>query len=434
MKSRPRKSQTPKDIRILQVKIESVAFGGEGIARHDGKVIFVADTLPGEEVKVALVEDKERFARGEVRERLQAPPYAVPSLCPYSARCGGCQWLEAPYDQQLIWKTEFIASALQRIAKLEVPADLRVQASPGAGAYRNRIKIKLLHRSDGSLVPGYFAQGRHDHVAIKACWIAADPLNKALSTIARLNLGPSPMERIYEVELQHLADGLVTATVVSEGAHAFHRQLRAAVSALADPSLHVSAGEEAPRLLEEEKGLRYLTYAGQFQQVNLAGNRLLRNWVRERLLGLGVRRVLDLYCGSGNLSLALVAAGVQVWGLEVSDMAIACAQANLAANQLSAEKGLYVRGTAEQLPALFPSLEVDAVIVDPPRKGMAEALPHLLALAPVHLIYISCDPNTLARDLKILCAAGYQIEACLGFDFFPQTYHVETVVALRLGK
>ncbi len=431
MRSRSRLSKVPTEKRILQVTIDAVAFGGDGIARQDGKVIFVADSIPGEVLKVTLIEDKERFARGEVSERLQPAPYAKPSPCPYASRCGGCQWLEVPAEQQLMWKKEFIASALQRIGKLEVPADLTVTASPAAGGYRNRIKIRLLYRKDGRLIPGYFAKGRHEHVAIDACWIAASPLNQVLTVLASLSLAAPFAERLYEVELQHLADDLVTLAVVSEDSGALRKKLKAALTAAGEKSIHVVIPEEsdAARLLEEDRGLRYFTYAGQFQQVNLAGNRLLRSWVQNRLLNLGVKTVLDLYCGSGNLSLGLAAAGVKIWGLEVSGAAIACAQENLAANDVKG--AMYVRGTADQLPELFPNLAVDAVIVDPPRKGMAEALPHVLALGAPHIIYISCDPNTLARDLKLLAAEGYQIETCLGFDFFPQTYHVETAVALK---
>jgi 23S rRNA (uracil1939-C5)-methyltransferase len=417
------------------VTIDAVAFGGDGIARLDGKVIFVPDTVPEEQVRITLIENKGRFARGKVLKRLRLAPYLQQSPCPYSKRCGGCQWLEVPYTHQLAWKQSFIVAAMQRIARWEVPVDFQVLASPEQKAYRNRIKVRLRSHEDGRLELGYYAKGSHELVAIESCWIAASPINEALRRLAQLRLQPQLRTSTYELELQHLAGDRVTAILLSPLAAEFRRSMIDA--AAGDPWLreHILWPDttDAPHLLEEDHGLAYRTFAGQFQQVNLAANRQLRTWVREKVLAAGARRILDVFCGSGNFSLQLAKEGREVWGIEVADVAITCAQENVRSNQL--QKAHYAQGFAHQILDRFPELSqgVDCIIVDPPRKGMAEALAPLLQIPAPLLIYISCDPNTLARDLKELMAAGYQVEEGMGVDFFPHSYHVETVLLLKLG-
>lgn len=418
-----------------------MAFGGEGISRHEGKVIFVADALPGEEVLVEIVSEKERYAKGQVVERLTAAPYALPNPCPYAARCGACQWLEVPYSLQLEWKRSFIASALERIAALPESAQgIRLTPSPTLQGYRNRIKIKLRLHSDGRLELGYFARGTHELVPIAACWVAEDPINRSLEALLHSSGHPElkalGRNATYELELQSLPEG-VTASFMTRETGAVPREVRRALRRATESTAGLAwdEGEDAeskPRFFDAQNGLRYHTYPGQFQQVNLKANHLLRDRVRTLVQELAPKKVLDLYCGSGNFSLQLAAAGIEVWGLELAPRAIDCAQKNLELNQMTG--ALYLAAPVEQLRSSFPELtpgSIDLVIADPPRAGMPEALGLIEELSPRHLIYISCDPTTLARDLKRLGSSGYRINSVEGFDFFPHSFHIETLVNLE---
>lgn len=414
-----------------------MAFGGDGISRHNGKVIFVQDALPGEEVLAQLDQEKERFARAHVLERLSPAPYAQPSPCPYASRCGGCQWLTAPYAQQVDWKKSFISSALQRIGKAPLgDAALPLTLSPEVQAFRNRIKLKFAFHGSGRLELAYVARGSHELVPISACWVAEPAINRALELLRKLDgheaLRPFKAA-LYELELQSLPEGVTASFITRDAPHpprALWEQLRQATRHA--PELIWVAPEDQPRIFDEQDGLRYLTYGGQFQQVNLAANRLLRTRIKSMAQAVGARHILDLYCGSGNFSLQLAALGARVWGLELAPLAIDCAAENVALNGITG--ATYRTAAAADLLQVFPELketQLDLVIADPPRAGMPEAIELLEELVPQHIFYISCDPNTLARDVKRLLAASYRIAHVEGFDFFPHSYHVESLVHLQ---
>ncbi len=421
----------------LSVTIEAVAFGGDGLARHDGKVIFVPDAIPEESLEIEILKDHGRFAHGRRLRTLQPAPYSQENPCPYAELCGGCQWLHVPYERQLAWKKSFIAAAFQKFAKVEWPSSWPIVAAPQTAGYRNRIKIKLQHLPSGSFRWGYYAKGSHTLVPIKHCWIAADPINKVLQAFSELNCKAPQQGALYELELQHLpgTDDQVTAAFLPPAPDSFIDRLREASAQhpILGKRLIWSKANDPARIFEEDRNLTYHTHAGQFQQVNREANHYLRAWIERKALALGAERIVDLFCGSGNLSLGLAQAGSQVWGLEVGEAAIAAAAQNVSVNELDTAQ--YACGLAHHLHAIYPDLKgqsIDLVLVDPPRKGMAEALESVLSLKAPHLIYVSCDPNTLARDLRTILEAGYTLKDGLGLDFFPHSYHVETVVHLSL--
>ncbi len=427
-------SQTP-PTEPLHLTIEAVAFGGDGLARHEGKVYFVPNTLPEQRVAVEVLKDHGRFAHARCVEILAPAPYQLSSSCTYSEQCGGCQWLEVPYERQLAWKKSFIAAALQKFAQIEIPTDWPMIAAPQKEAYRNRIKLKLHHRPDGSFLWGYYAKGSHDLVPISRCAIASDAINEVLLALGELRLPAPKQGALYEMELQHLpgTNDKVTACFLPAASDALMERFQEVSSQhpILSQRLVWSKASDGPRCFEIDRDLNYYTHAGQFQQVNREGNHFLRQWVERQALVLGAQKIVDLFCGSGNLSLSLARNGANVWGLEVGETAIAAAQVNLEVNDLPETR--YACGLAHQIFEVFPELRktsIDLLIVDPPRKGMAEAIPKVLELNAKHLIYVSCDPNTLARDLKALLAGGYRLVEGMGLDFFPHSYHVETVVRL----
>jgi 23S rRNA (uracil1939-C5)-methyltransferase len=237
-------------------------------------------------------------------------------------------------------------------------------------------------------------------------------------------------ERIFQasLEFQVIADDrvLVSGQDIPTG---FWQDLRDAMHDHRKLSQALILDSKDFVLLEEWEGLRFHTRAGQFQQVNLPANRFLRGWVRDFARRHKVQHAVDLYCGSGNLSLGLARDGVNIFGVEAFAPSIEAAIYNAANNAITAQ---YAAGDAQDIRQLFPALPaLDLLIVDPPRRGMAEAIEPILQLKAQRMIYVSCDPNTLARDLKMIVAAGYRLEEVMGLDFFPQGYHVETVCVLQ---
>lgn len=351
-------------------------------------------------------------------ERLAPAPDAVEAFCPVFLRCGGCDWQQVPYEKQLRWKAGFIETALRKIAGLH--QTVTVVPSQKIEAYRNRIRLKA-EISRGRLTLGYFAKGSHDRVVIKGCPIADRPIDRAIAALLGLNW---PETWRGDLEIQVLADQSCLLHFVPP----LPQQIEKAL----DEGLPQSLGQRAREgfyRLEEDSGLEYRTQGGQFQQVNLDGNRWLRSWAAERITAIGAATVVDLFCGSGNFSLGLK--GRKVWGLEISDRAIETANENLRVN--GRENAVYRAGPAKEIRSIFPDLPaaIDCVITDPPRQGMADSLPDLIALKAEHILSISCDPNTFARDLKGLMEAGYELKEIFGIDFFPHTYHVETVAHLQ---
>ena len=423
----------------LNLTIEAFAFGGDGLARHDGKVFFVPHCLPDEKILVQVEKDHGRFAHASLLQLLEPAPYQQASPCPHFARCGGCQWLQVPYERQLGWKKSFIAAAFQKFAHIELPSEWNVIAAPQHAAYRNRIRLKLHHRPQGDFIFGYYEKGSHHLVPIQSCWIAAEPINLVLKALSSLRLSAPQQGAYYELELQHLpgTGDKVSACFLPAAADELVERLRKASFAhpvLSEKLIWAKADDQA-RLFEEDRGLQYYTHAGQFQQVNREANHYLRDWIERKVLASGAQSILDLFCGSGNFSLALARAGLEVWGLEIGRAAIDCAHINVEKNHL--EQVRYACGMAHDLFRIFPELStkaIDLVIVDPPRKGMAEAVSKVLELEAPHLIYVSCDPNTLARDLRYFKDAGYRLEDIIGLDFFHHSYHIETVVYLKKTK
>lgn len=425
-KKPPSVSKTPEPITLT---LDSVAFGGDALTRRDGKVYFVADALPGETVTAEIYQDKERFAKARVLTRVTAPSYAVPAPCPYAARCGGCQWQRVPYAMQEKWKAGFIEDALQRIGGIPAGSyPFVMHGSPETSHYRNRIDVKWQVATDGSVRIGYFAKSSHDLVAIEKCWIADERINQVLWSCLKLKF--PKRERIFQtsLEFQVIADDrvLVSGQDIPAG---FWQDFNEAIQGHVELSSKLIVNRPDFVLLEEWDGIRFHTRAGQFQQVNLPANRFLRAWVRDFARQHKVQHAVDLYCGSGNLSLALARDGVRIFGVEAFAPSIEAAVYNVKDNNLTAQ---YAAGDAQDIRQLFPNLPApDLLIVDPPRRGMAEAVESLLQLTAKRIIYVSCDPNTLARDLKNMMSAGYALEEVKGLDFFPQSYHIETVCILK---
>jgi len=435
-------------------------YGGDGLGRlpadeHGrGKAVFVPFVLPGERVDVTLVEQKPGFARGRVDKLLEPSPQRIEPQCPYFQRCGGCHYQHTEYEHQLAIKADILKENLRRLAKVELENELKVHASPPWG-YRNRSRFRV--RIEGAFAAGYFKFNSHELLAVEQCPISSPLINRALAKLWELGrAGEVPVE-LREVEFSADADDAKlpvevyvavdqrgprkNAEAAVRGAQHFAEQLTASLPEIASACVYaqttVSAPGAAPPMSEEPlwvsnpEGLQYRTRAanyrvsaGSFFQVNRHIIDELTEVVASEQRGqLG----LDLYAGVGLFSTVLAQHFGHIVAVESSQSSFADLRYNAPANVKSVRAGVeeyLAKGNKERS-------DPDFVVVDPPRSGLGERVANaLLKLAPPRLTYVSCDPATLARDLKSLLAGGYKVQQAHLLDLFPQTFHIESVLHL----
>ncbi|MBJ6750332.1 23S rRNA (uracil(1939)-C(5))-methyltransferase RlmD [Geomonas anaerohicana] len=429
------------------VAIESLCYGGAGFGRVDGKACFVPFTAPGDRARIRVVKEKRSFVEAELVELVEPSPLRIAPNCAVFGQCGGCDWQFLPYREQLQQKGAIFADTLARIGKVPRDKVLPVAASPADYGYRSRVQVKVASRA-GRLQLGFFRTGSHDVVDFGAgCPLAQPPLNRMSAEFRALLPTLPQLEWIHQVDLSIGDDGQGIAIVHSRGGgNALVERLardRARLPSVA--GVFVSAGRKGE--LERAFGIDALTYRvpaeitpgsrdlelrfgrGGFSQVNYRQNlELIRTACAWAELT-GQERVLDLYCGNGNLSLPLALNAAQVLGIEGYGPSIADAVANAEHNGI-VNATFQVSDAAQAVRRLVKRKErFDLVVLDPPRGG-AEAAAELAGLAPQKIIYVSCDPATLARDLASLCNNGYQVTRSQPVDMFPQTYHLESVTEL----
>jgi len=439
---------------VLSVVIDNVAFGGEGVARHEGFVLFVPFTVPGERVRCRVTEVRRGFGRAELLEVEEPSPHRVRPRCPVFYTCGGCQLQHIAYDEQLRLKRRLVFDALERIGRLRgVEVEPVVPTRPWY--YRNKSAFPLAQEG-GRVIAGYYAPGTHDVVDTDQCYIQHRTNNLIMREAKRLvqELGIEVYrEDTRRGVIRHLvcrvsektAEALVTVVVTSRyfpGKDDLIRQLTEAVPDLASVYLNVNTSEDnvilgdeylhvhgSPRIREELLGLSFELGPASFFQVNPTATELVYETVLDLVRPRRHEVVLDLYCGIGTIGLSLAGYCHRVVGVESVPPAVEDARSNAARNEV--ENASFLRATAED--ALEDlGFRPDVVVLDPPRRGLTRrVVDALTALAPDRIFYVSCNPVTLARDLAQLCRAGYTLGPVRPVDMFPQTYHVECVVLLE---
>jgi 23S rRNA (uracil1939-C5)-methyltransferase len=373
---------------IEALLLSGMAPTGEAIGRHGGLVVFVPYGLPGETVRVRLVEQKRSFARGEIVARLAGSPERVVPACPYFGVCGGCDWQHAAYEAQLRFKTAIVAEQLARIGKFEDPPVRPCIGSPTAYEYRNH--VRLLVGANGEA--GFRAARSHALVPVQDCPISEPALRRQIAGLQAV-AGP-----------QH-PSGLAPGSEL---------ELRTW-----QQEIHVGA-------------FAYRAGAGTFFQANTAVAARLVDAVLAALAPNGGEVVLDLYCGVGLFTVPIGRRVAQITGVEANALAAADGLHNLA------QAGVAGRIVASDVAAALVGPEIagvpwDAIVLDPPRTGVdSAALVALIALRAPKILYVSCEPATLARDLRQLADHGYHLAAAQPFDMFPQTRHVETLAVCEL--
>lgn len=371
----------------LLLTIDRLAYhSGHGVARHLGFVVFVPFTAPGDKVLAKVDELHASYGEARLVKLVEASPHRRQPPCPVAGRCGGCPWQQVTYPEQLNQKQQLLSAALRKALEESGSSLLPLVAAPEEFRYRNRIQ---LHRHGKDL--GYYAYGSRELVEIEDCWIAEDALVKKFSQVRARSKQPGlPNEE--RVEIARLKTGEI--------------ELRAENT---DASL------------------------SQFSQVNEAQNQRLIELLLNAVKGRSFEHVFDLYCGSGNLTFPLADAfpDALVTGVELSREMIRAASA---ASALLKRKSP-ISWKAENVALFLKSQRTrpkTLVVLDPPRPGCDGAVREsVLRLAPQQILYVSCNPTTLARDLEFwMKNGGYKLESAQGIDMFPQTAHLEAIVSL----
>lgn len=403
----------------FQLHLTAMAHGGEAIGRHEGKVVFVPYAIPGEEVLVEVVEERRRYARARPVEILSPSPHRIEPPCPHFGHCGGCHWQHIAYQAQLDYKRRILCDQLARIGGLPEAAVRPTIPSPSPWHYRNHIQFSVAE--DGGL--GFRAARSHRVVPIGECHILHPLLEELL---VALDLELPGLRRLSLRAGVNTGDRMVIFETEDDEPPALEADMPVSCVLLLSDGTPVNL-VGSNHIVEEVAGRRFRISAVSFFQVNTPVAERLIELAADYLDLRGDEVLLDAYCGVGTFGLSLAERVGQVIGIEENPFAVA--DANFNAGEL--ENVTLIEGRVEDV---LPDLEerIDAAILDPPRVGCEpEALQALAELGPQRIVYVSCDPATLARDVRRLGDAGYVLVEAQPIDMFPQTYHLESVALLR---
>ncbi len=445
-----------------EVALEIANYGheGEGVGRFQNFTVFVPGVLRGERVKAQIVEVRKNFARGRAIAILKAASERRTPECPIYAECGGCQLQHLDYPAQLQLKREQVVNAVERIGGLTGVTIRPTLGMDRPRQYRNKLQYPFGLR-EGAVVVGCFRQGTHQIVPVGECLIQHPLHNRVLDTLRELVIEhrvPIYDERSGKGLLRHVllkngfTSGEAMVVLVTNGERFLEGQAIAAQLAAAHPAIksvvqninrtrgNVILGREnrtlwgKDRIVEELDGLKFRISANAFFQVNPQQTVKLYQKAVEYAALAGSERVVDAYCGVGSLTLFLARRAAAVFGIEVVPEAIRDARENAALNGLGNVQFL-VGETETVLPRLVhEGHRFDVAVVDPPRAGCAESVLETLAAVEVErIVYVSCNPSTLARDLRRLAELGYETREIQPVDMFPQTYHVECIARIVMN-
>jgi 23S rRNA (uracil1939-C5)-methyltransferase len=430
----------PRRGELLELEIDSLAFGGRGVARAGGLVVFVSGALPGDRVRAEVTKGKKRFAEARCVELLRGGSERLPDTCVHGGEpCPGAPWQGLPYERQLSHKQEQVADALRRIGGLEGFELEEIEPAFERWRYRNKLEYSF-GEADEETILGFHARGRWDLVVdVEDCHLASEAGNAARNEVrewARLEAVPAFDRRASRGVLRNL--------VVREGRRSGQIQTRLVTSRARFPrppvDLHTvveddSGGTEGPtgvlreeRLREELCGLRLEMSHGAFFQTNTEMAERLYAVAAEYAGLSGRERVFDLFCGIGSIGLTMAARAGEVWGLEIVPEAIEDAERNAERNGIANARFLAANARTGVRPLLEQAGRPDVVVVDPPRAGLSQKIVRrVVECGAQRIVYVSCNPTTLAPNAAQLTEAGYTLRRVRPVDMFPQTPHIECV-------
>lgn len=442
----------------VELRIDSLAYGGNGVARLDGFVVFVRDGLPGDLVRARATKVKRGYAEAARTELLEPGPDRVEAPCRHFGVCGGCRFQDLAYERQIEAKHVQVRDALVRLGGIADPPLEPIVAARTSFGYRNKLEYSFAKGAGGTVL-GFHRAGRWDEVVpIEECLLTTDLGNAVRTTVVEWarEEGLQPYDqRTQTGYLRHLVvregrnTGQVLVVLVTAPGERFdadflierlrrHPEVRSIHWAVNDqPSETANVPTKllwgAEWIEEELLGLRYRVRPNAFMQTNTEMAEVLFALARDAAGLTGDETVFDLYCGTGTIGLALAGSAGHVWGVEISEEAVACAIENSALNAI-ANASFFAGNVGRSLEELHEQAgSPDVVVVDPPRAGLAgKALRATGRLQAPRIVYVSCNPTTLASDIAVLRDEfGYRLVRCTPVDLFPHTPHIESVSVLE---
>ena len=458
---------------IVTVEITDIGVSGEGIGHVDGYTLFIKDAVIGDVVEAKVMKAKKNYGYARLMKVITPSEYRVEPKCAFARRCGGCQIQEMSYDRQLVFKDQKIRGNLERIGgftKEQIEAVMQpVVGMEHPFSYRNKAQFPFGTDKEGNPITGFYAGRTHDIIANTDCALGVDQNREILEIILqymRENKIKSYDEKTGKGLIRHALirygfktkEIMVCLVVNGKKLPKAERLIEKLIQIEGMTSITISPNTRRDNVIMGDSyeilwGQGYITdYIGNvkyqisplsFYQVNPVQTEKLYGLALEYADLKGDETVWDLYCGIGTISLFLAQKAKQVYGVEIVPQAIDDAKENAKINAIDNAE-FFVGKAEEVLPEYYAEYErehngetahADVIVVDPPRKGCDETLLEtIVKMQPEKVVYVSCDSATLARDLKYLCANGYEITVCRGVDQFPQSVHVETVVLLSKGE
>ena len=455
---------------IIVIKIEDMGTDGEGIGKIDGFAFFVKDAVIGDTVEARITKVKKSYAYARLEKVLTPSSFRVTPKCRFHRQCGGCQLQALSYEKQLEFKQNKVRNHLVRIGGFsETEIDRLMEPIVGMEEcfhYRNKAQFPIGTDKEGNTIAGFYAGRTHSIIANTDCALGAPENNEILEAV--LSYMKECHVKAYD---ETTGKGLIRHVLIRKGFASGELMVCLVINGKKLP-----AADKLVSLLQQIQNMTSVSYSINEKNTNvimgetivpLWGSAAIRDTIgdvtfsisplsfyqvnpvqTQKLYGLAVEyagltgkeTVWDLYCGIGTISLFMARSAKQVYGVEIVPQAIEDAKANAALNHI--ENAAFFVGKAEEvLPEFYEKksrenakdamLHPDVIVVDPPRKGCDEkCLETMLKMQPERIVYVSCDSATLARDLKILCAGGYELKRVRAVDQFPQTVHTETIVKL----
>lgn len=458
---------------IVTVEITDIGVSGEGIGHVDGYTLFIKDAVIGDVVEAKVMKAKKNYGYARLMKVITPSEYRVEPKCAFARRCGGCQIQEMSYDRQLVFKDQKIRGNLERIGGFtKDQIDTVMQPVVGMEhpfGYRNKAQFPFGTDKEGNPITGFYAGRTHDIIANTDCALGVEQNKEILEIILqymRENKIKSYDEKTGKGLIRHALirygfktkEIMVCLVINGKKLPKAERLIEKLIQIEGMTSITISPNTRRDNVIMGDSyeilwGQGYITdYIGNvkyqisplsFYQVNTVQTEKLYGLALEYADLKGDETVWDLYCGIGTISLFLAQKAKQVYGVEIVPQAIDDAKENAKINAIDNAE-FFVGKAEEVLPEYYAEYErehngetahADVIVVDPPRKGCDETLLEtIVKMQPEKVVYVSCDSATLARDLKYLCANGYEIKMCRGVDQFPQSVHVETVVLLSKLK
>ncbi len=412
----------------MEITIDKLSYGGAGVGRVDGKVVFVDGGVPGDKLKIKIVEEKERYSRAEIEDFIEKSKERTEPECKFFEDCGGCNWQDVKYKTQLAEKQQIVSDSLQRIGKIAEYKLDDIAASPKEYGYRNRVLLTVFKENEEYRI-GYFEEGSNQNVSIDRCVIASEEINHVIAVLIKYfeenKTFIIPFDKIYLLSSENK---ISISFLQSEKSHKSESQeiVQNVVEYIEN---------KLPDILIDHKlefdfmGYQFTSSSYLFNQANYEIHKDIVETISAWIEPLEINTLLDLYCGIGNFSITLSQYFKKITGVDASSESIKLAKRNSDLNDLVNINFINdkCRKHIERL-----NEAPDVLLADPPRNGMKDLLVHINRIKPWNIIYISCNPTTLARDLKALTEKNYKINRIKPFDMFPQTYHVELAVWLEL--